>query len=133
MVYWGIDSISYMIYSEYRVKFYTDVKRGVNPVLKFIETLPKNHQAKILKYIEFLREHEGVLDEPYSKHIRGKLRELRVDFGRNKYRVFYFLFIQKTIIVLHGFSKRTARTPLTEIRTAEERYQEVINHQNSYV
>lgn len=122
-----------MIYSEYKVKFYIDLKHGNSPVLLFIEELPQNHQAKIFKYIEFLREHKGVLDEPYSKHIRGKLRELRVDFGKNRYRVFYFLFIQKTIVVLHGFSKTTAQTPVSEIKTAEERHQDVINHQNSYV
>lgn len=117
-----------MIYNEYRVKFYTDAKQGTSPVLGFIESLPQNHQAKVFKYIDFLRDHGGVLDEPYSKHIKGKLRELRVDFGRNRYRMFYFIFINKTIVILHGFTKRTTKTPLAEIRTAEERYQDIINH-----
>jgi len=121
-----------MIYSEYRVKFYTDLRRGVSPVKSFIENLPQSHQAKVLKYIDFLRVHGGVLDEPYSRHIKGKLRELRVDFGNNKYRVFYFLFVKKTIVMLHGFLKRTAQTPQSEIRIAEIRYQDVINHQSFY-
>ncbi|MFH1111991.1 MAG: type II toxin-antitoxin system RelE/ParE family toxin [Patescibacteria group bacterium] len=122
-----------MIYNEYRVKFYVDLKRKNSPILQFIEQLPQKHQAKILKYIDFLRKHEGVLDEPYAKHIKGKIRELRVDFGRNRYRIFYFVFIQKTIVMLHGFLKRTTQTPPSEIRIAEERHQNVINHQSFYV
>ena len=120
-----------MIYNEYRVKFYINTK-STSPVLRFIAGLPQNHQAKIFKYIDFLRQHRGVLDKPYSRHIKGKLRELRVDFGKRRYRVFYFLFIRKTIVVLHGFSKRTAQTPLTEIRIAEAYYEDVINHENLY-
>jgi len=125
-----------MIYTEnsqYVVKFYIDRQQGGSPVQGFIESLPANHQAKVLKYIDFLRQHQGVLDEPYSRHIKGKLRELRVDFGRNNYRFFYFTFIRQTIVILHGFSKRTPRTPLSEIKIAEERYQNAINHPSYYV
>ncbi len=124
------DNISYMIYtesSEYAVRFY-EVRPGYSPVLEFIRLLPALHRAKVIKYIGFLRQHHGVLDEPYSKHIKGKLRELRVDFGKNRYRIFYFLFIGKAIVILHGFLKKTAQTPLTEIKIAEEYYQDIINH-----
>ena len=123
-----------MIYNEntpYIVKFYTT--GSASPVIEFIDSLPVNHQAKILKYIDFLRQHQGVLDEPYSKHIKGKMRELRVDFGKNRYRLFYFTFIHQTIVILHGFIKRTTQTPLLEIKIAEFRYQDVINYPNFYV
>lgn len=123
-----------MIYnenSEYTVKFYQDA-RGAIPVLEYIDDLPRKERAKVLKYIEFLREHQGVLDEPYSKHITGKIRELRVDFAKSRHRIFYFTFIGKTIILLHAFLKKTAKTPISEIKSAEKNYIDAIQNKNIY-
>jgi len=125
-----------MIYNEsvkeYRVKFYKDIKTGRNPVLDYIEKLRDKEEAKVLKYIEFLRINKGYLDEPYSKHVKGKIRELRVDFGRNRHRIFYFVFIKKTIILLQAFLKKTTKTPALEIKKAEENYQNVLNNPKIY-
>ena len=125
-----------MIYNEdtngYKVKFYKDIKTGRSPVLEYIEGLKDKEGSKILKYIEFLRVQKGCLEEPYSRHIKGKIRELRVDFGRNKHRVFYFTFIKKTIILLHAFLKKTAKTPVSEIKKAEENYQNVLRNPKIY-
>jgi len=85
-----------------------------------------------LKYIEYLKLHEGVLDEPYSKQIKGKIRELRVDFSKNRHRIFYFTFINKNIILLHAFLKKTPKTPLGEIKKAEQNYNDVINNPKIY-
>lgn len=123
-----------MIYNknnEYKIKFYIDTD-GAIPVLEYIDELPDKEKAKILKYIEFLRERNGVLDEPYSKHIKGKIRELRVDFTRNRHRIFYFTFIGKTIILLHAFLKKTDKTPLLEINKAEENYNNVLSNKKIY-
>ena len=107
-----------MIYNgdgEYEVKFYVD-SRGYSQVFDYIENLSDKEKAKVLKYVEFLREHDGVLDEPYSKHITGKIRELRIDFSTNRHRVFYFTFINKNIILLSAFLKKTQKTPVSEIQ-----------------
>src|SRR3989344_4052357 len=117
---------------EYKVKFYLETKTGRTPVKDYIERIPTKEKAKILKYIEFLRIHRGVLDEPFTKHVRGKIRELRVDFFHNKHRIFYFTFIHKTIILLHAFSKNTAKTPPNEIKRAENHYEEVILNKEIY-
>lgn len=122
----------YTINSQYSVKFYTDIRQYISPVQDFVESLPQKHQAKILKYIDFLRCNQGVLDEPYSKHIKGKIRELRVDFGKNKYRIFYFTLIGKRIVILHGFIKTTNKTPVQEIAVAERNYLDVIDNLNYY-
>ncbi|MBI5913519.1 type II toxin-antitoxin system RelE/ParE family toxin [Candidatus Azambacteria bacterium] len=123
-----------MIYTknnEYSVRFYKDADGNI-PVLEYIDDLSTKERAKVLKYIEFLREHEGVLDEPYAKHITGKIRELRVDFAKSRHRIFYFTFIGKTIILLHAFLKKTAKTPVSEIRRAEENYNDAIHNKNIY-
>jgi len=125
-----------MIYTEdtteYKVKFYKDIKTGRSPALEYIERLKDKEGSKVFKYIEFLRINRGYLNEPYSRHIKGKIRELRVDFGQNRHRVFYFIFIKKTIILLHAFLKRTTKTPVSEIKKAEENYQNALKNPKIY-
>jgi len=125
-----------MIYNgnnqEYRVKFYQNSQSGKSTVLDYVENLDIKSKAKILKYIEFLRQHQGYLDEPYTKHIKGKIRELRVDFGHQRHRIFYFAFIKKTIVLLHAFLKKTDKTPSAEIKKAENNYFDAINNQKLY-
>lgn len=123
-----------MIYNdnrEYRVTFYKD-SRGKHLVLEYIESLPEKEQSKIFKYIEFLRVHKGILDEPYSRHIEGKIRELRVDFARNRHRVFYFVFVNKNIIFLNAFLKKTEKTPASEIEKVKKNYLAVISSKETY-
>ena len=125
-----------MIYTEtveeYEVKFYQDLREKTYPVKEYVKKLDRKERAKVAKYIEFLRINKGYLDEPYSKHIIGKIRELRVEFSKNHHRIFYFTFIGKTIILLHAFLKKTAKTPVIEIQKAQENYQEVIRNPKIY-
>lgn len=65
---------------QYTVHFYKNTRTGKMPVKEYIDSLSGKQKAKVLKYVEFLRLHQGYLDEPHSKHIIGKIRELRVDF-----------------------------------------------------
>ena len=123
-----------MIYynTEYTIRFYEDIKTGKSPVLEYIDNLSKKERAKVSKYVNFLKINRGVLDEPYSKHIKGKIRELRVDFGKNKHRIFYFIFIDKNIIFLHAFLKKTAKIPQREIDRAEDNYYNILNNYKRY-
>jgi len=117
--------------NEYKVKFYTN-PGGISPVLDYLENASHKEKAKILKFIEFLREHKGYLDEPYSKHIIGAIRELRVDLGRKRHRIFYFTFVSKTIILLHAFLKDSNKTPTGEIKKAQENYSDVLRNKKIY-
>jgi phage-related protein len=125
-----------MIYSnyenKYKIKFYEDEGAGESPVLNYIENLSEKEQAKIYKYIDFLRVNGGYLEEPYSKHIKGKIRELRIDFSGNRHRIFYFAFIKKNIILLHAFLKKTDKTPLSEIQKAENNYCNILKNKKIY-
>ena len=116
---------------EYRTYYYIDSKRRKR-VKEYIDKIPKKEQAKVFAYLELLKEQKGYLDEPYSRHIQGKIRELRVDFARNRHRIFYFIFIGKKIIILHAFLKKTAKTPKIEIIKALNNYKDFIINQNKY-
>ena len=115
----------------YLVKFYKNSANGQELVLDYIEKLDEKNKAKVLKYIAFLRDNRGYLDEPFSKHITGKIRELRVDFSR-RHRIFYFVAIGRRIILLHSFLKKTDRTPPREIKKALTYYNNAINNLNLY-
>jgi phage-related protein len=122
-----------MIYNEeYKIKYYKDSRTGREPVRDYINNLDLKHRLKIFKYIEFLRNNNGYLDEPYSRHINGKIRELKVDFANNYYRILYFAFVNKNIIILHAFSKKTDKTPLREIEFAINIYNKLISNYQLY-
>ena len=102
------------------------------PSRNFVEGLERKTREKVYKYLEFLRDRGGYLDEPYSRHIFGKIRELRVDFKNIRHRLFYFAFIGKKIVVLHGFIKKAPKMPESELRIAIKRYNDVINNPKLY-
>lgn len=117
---------------EYKAKFYVNSRTGRVELIEYLDSLPEKVRLKILKYVEYLRLHDGYLDEPYSRHITGKIRELRVDFGSEKHRIFYFTMIGKRIILLHAFAKQVAKTPQAEIKKAIENYHDVLNNLHLY-
>jgi len=128
-----IDTISYMIYNEvYKIKFYKNGRTGRSPVYDYIMKLDFKQRSKIHKYVEFLRCNQGYIDEPYGRHIQGKIRELRVDFANNRHRILYFSFVNRNIILLNAFLKKTAKTPAKEIEIAMRRYYDVINNPKIY-
>lgn len=58
---------------------------------------------------------------PYARHLRGKVWELRVKAAGNAYRLLYAAVVGRRFVLLHGFSKKTDKTPAREIETAERR------------
>lgn len=125
--------ISYMIYNEeYKIKFYCNSKTYKSEVFEFIESLDFKSQAKIYKYLDYLRDNRGCLDEPYTRHIKGKIRELRVDFSNNHYRLFYFLILNKVIIVLSAYLKKSNKAPKREIKKAELNYYDCLDNLQIY-
>lgn len=114
-----------MIYNnskEYTLHYYIDSTTNKKPSREFISSLDNKVKAKVRTYFEYLQQHNGYLDEPYSRHIIDKIRELRVDFATIRHRIFYFTFIDKKIIILHGFIKKVQKTPDREISLALKRY-----------
>jgi len=95
--------------------------KGHCPVAGFIDSLDEPRQAKVLAVIELLKRHGPTLPHPYSSQLRGKLRELRTQHGRDKYRVLYFGAPDRTFVLLHAFRRRAEKTPAREIEIAEGR------------
>ena len=64
--------------------------------------------------------------EPYVKHLEEKLYEVRAKDRSGIYRVIYFAHTGKRFILLHGFVKKTQKTPRKEIEIAKQRMKEMV-------
>ena len=93
---------------------------GTIPVMEFLNKLPVKHQAKALRDIDVLEQYGTALTEPHVKHIKGKLWELRIRSANDISRIFYFMAVGKDIVLLHGFVKKSQKTPNREIKTAND-------------
>ncbi|KKS33103.1 MAG: hypothetical protein UU93_C0002G0031 [Candidatus Amesbacteria bacterium GW2011_GWA2_42_12] len=104
----------------WQTDFYTSTS-GKSPVIEFIRDLQKIEKAKITNCIDLLTNHGPNLHEPHSKKLSGykNLFELRTS-GNSPIRLIYYQVGQKYII-LHGFIKKTNKTPRKEIQTALNR------------
>jgi phage-related protein len=107
------------------VEYYRDAG-GNEPAKDFINSLPANTQVKILRIIRMLRDYGVLLKEPYTKQIKGKIRELRIKDSQGDIRVLYFTYTGRRFILLHGFIKKSDKTPEREIEIAEKRMNDFI-------
>jgi phage-related protein len=79
--------------------------------------------------IEQLRVRNVRAPEPLVRHLDGKIWELREESQTNIYRLLYFFFTGQRIVFLHGFQKKTQKTPRREIEIAERRRTHFIQRQ----
>lgn len=105
----------------WNIEFYA-TKNGNEPVTQFLNSLSSKHRAKAIWEIDLLEKHGLSMKMPYVKNIQGKkykgLMELRVQQGNNISRIFYFLPLNNTFVLLHGFIKKDWKTPRKELETA---------------
>lgn len=101
------------------VQFYEN-SDGVSQISRFILSLGKKEQAKVLRTICLLRDNGSALREPHSKLLNDGIFELRVKLGSNTFRILYFFDDQHTIILTNGFMKKTQKIPPSEIEKAKK-------------
>jgi len=104
----------------WQVEFYED-EDGFAPVEGFIAGLSRERKAKALAIIKLLAEEGPTLPFPYSSQVRGKIRELRTQCGKDKIRILYFGDPRRYFILLHGLVKRTDRLSEEDIQITEKR------------
>ena len=74
---------------------YYKKENGEIPVLDFLLTLEPKMRAKVVQYIDLLEKSGTNLREPYVAPIKGD-----------------------TFVMLHGFKKKTTKTPSSELERA---------------
>jgi phage-related protein len=108
--------------TNWHIDFYKS-QQGHEPISEFIKSLPVKDQVKVIWTINLLRECGINLKMPHARVIEGEtnLFELRVQLANNIQRIFYFHYIRNSFVLLHGFTKKTQKTPQREIKTAKDR------------
>ena len=110
----------------YHVDYILDFYRapdGECPARDFVRELPEKPRIKVGAWLKRLRSLGPDLPRPYADILEGPIRELRVSFGRLSIRLLYFI-AERSIIITHGFLKKTRRVDPGEIERAR-RYREL--------
>ena len=98
-----------------------ETRDGKSPVEDFIVSLDNTTQKKFIYKSELLAIMGPQLREPHSKNISNGIFELRFEGKEGQIRVLFFFLHNKKIIYLHGFVKKTQKTPKKEIDIAVKR------------
>jgi len=113
---------------EWTVVFYTN-EQGNEPVREFLNGLDLKTKARFDWSIEQLQMRNIRAREPLVRQLEGRLWELREESTTNIYRLIYFFFTGRRIIFLHGFQKKTQRTPRREIEIARRRMNDYLTQE----
>jgi len=108
---------------EYVITYYSETVQGQ------ILNLPDTIAAR---YVVLTRRMIAVgpnLGEPHTKAFGNGLFELRLKGAEGIARVFFCTLVGRRIVMLHGFIKKSAKTPRRELDIAEARLKE-IKHAN---
>jgi phage-related protein len=115
--------------SDWSVEFYLD-SDGDSPILDWYESLDEKTKAKLIWIFQLLETNGIDVGMPYIKPLGDKLYEVRAEVNRNAFRVIYFLYTGRRFVLLHGFQKKTQKTPEKELERAKK-YLEDFLEQNA--
>lgn len=114
--------------SVYQVVIYSDAN-GHEPVTEYMRELAQSNSKdsrirlnKIGQYIKVLQEYGTRAGEPYMKHIDGNLWELRPISDR----IFFGACVNGVFVLLHGFPKKSQKTPEREKQKARNELEDYL-------
>ncbi len=103
----------------YSIHYYSEAVQAV------ILGLPATLQARYIGLTDRMRVVGANLGEPHTKAMGDGLFELRLIGAEGIARVMYCTLSGRRIVMLHGFVKKTQKTPRVELETAMRRMKEV--------
>lgn len=107
--------------------FYTTAS-GRSPVREQLNTLPDRAVQKIAWVLRVIRDLDRVPANYLKKLVNtDDIWEIRVDVGRNTYRLLGFFHGEELIVLTNSFQKKSQKTPQGEIRLAEKRKADYLN------
>lgn len=94
-------------------------------VRRAIWAWPESVRASFIRIVERMVLDGPDLGLPYTRPMGGGLFEIRARGAEGIGRAFFCLVSGKRVIVLHGFIKKTEKTPDKELAVARKRLKEV--------
>lgn len=91
------------------------------PVEDFLDSLSPKEQQKVFWVLRLIEEIDRVPTE-YFKKLRDteEIWECRIKSGSNAYRIFSFFFRGDTLVLTHGYNKKSQKTNPRQIARAEQ-------------
>jgi len=86
-------------------------------VRTWLDSLSDDDYGRAEFYADLLADHAETLGAPYSRHLGGKVRELRFHLRRQHVRITYWLASDRRVILLTVFYK-TQRSETAEVERA---------------
>jgi len=87
--------------------------------------LPAGFVARFVRFAERMEIFGPDLGMPHTRAMGGGLFDLRIKAAEGIARVFYCTVIDRRIVILHQFVKKTDKTPPNELEIARRRMKEV--------
>ena len=104
---------------EYRIRYYS------LEVQEDVMALPVTLQARYINLTRRMMEFGPNLGLPHTDAFGGGLFELRLKGAEGIARAFFCTLVDKDIVMLHCFVKKSQRTPAKELNIARNRLQEI--------
>ena len=118
--------ICYIYFVNKRLVFYTD-KSGNNPVDDFINTLSDRAANKVARALAPLHEFGiGTHIKEAKKVVGTPIWEIRI-LGKDSIRIMYTAALKDIVLLLHGFVKKSQKTPQKDLAVATRRLNDWIN------
>lgn len=95
---------------------------GHNEFMEYLNSLTEKEQAKMLAVIK-QTEFNGLaiaIQQDWVSVIDSEIFELRARFSRKRMRALYFHVAGNEYVITHGFTKTTRKTPIRELKHAQE-------------
>jgi len=109
------------------ISFYKTAS-GKCPVEDHLDSLTDNQVTKIARVLKLIRELDRVPSKYFKKLINTEdIWEVRVDVGKNTFRLLGFFHGKELIILTNSFQKKSQKTPSNEIRLAEKRKKDFLS------
>ena len=98
------------------------LESGKSPVEDFLSMLSGKQAQKVIWVLKLIEELETV-PVTYFKKLKGTdgIWEVRIQSGRNIYRILGFMDGNHLVILNHAFQKKSQKTPLQAIKLSEKR------------
>jgi len=103
----------------WRITFYS--QRVEDEIL----ALSSGFVARFLRYAERMEVFGPDLGMPHTRAMGGGLFELRIKAAEGIARVFYCTVVNRRIVFLHQFVKKTDKTPAKELQIAQNRMKDI--------
>lgn len=90
------------------IEYYEDLN-AFCPVEEFLDRLSIKERARIFQAIQLLEEFGPTLAFPFSSQVEGRLRELRTQHGKARFRILYYADMNRSFVLLHAIRKQTEK------------------------